>query len=258
MSNAHAVSIGEELRDWRVRRSLTQLSLASRAEVSTRHLSYVETGRARPTPEMILRLADELQVPLAAQNRLLLAGGYAPRFERRAADSRELAPVMAGLRGLIDAHLPYPALLLDDHWDVIDGNEAVEALLVGCAPALLEPPLNVLRLSLDERGLAPRIRNLDTWRAHLLHQLEQRLLLTGGDPVLQALADEFADQRQRVGVPTSEPVLTLEITVSGEELRLFSIVSRIESATDLTLDGLHLETFLPADDHTRQAFESLR
>jgi transcriptional regulator with XRE-family HTH domain len=250
-------SVGKELRRWRERRALTQLTLASRAEVSTRHLSFVENGRSRPTPGMILRLAEEMQVPMAEQNRLLLTGGYAPRYERRPPDSHELAPVMAGLRRLLDAHAPYPALLLDDHWDVVDANEAVDTLLVGCAPDLLEPPLNALRLSLDERGLAPRIRNLATWRAHLLHQLEQRIVHTGGDPKLESLRDEFAGPRDSHETLTSaDPVLTLEISVNGRDLRLFSIASRIENPADVTLDGLHLETFVPADDATRRALET--
>ncbi|GAA1547483.1 transcriptional regulator with XRE-family HTH domain [Microbacterium ginsengiterrae] len=250
--------VGAELRRWRTHRALSQLALASRADVSTRHLSFIETGRSRPTPDMILRLAEELQVPFAEQNRLLLSGGYAPRYESRATDSEQLAPVMAGLRQLLDAHTPFPALLLDDHWNVVDANEAVDTLFSGCAPELLEPPLNVIRLALDDRGLAPRIRNFDTWSAHLLHQLHQRVLFTRGDPMLEQLYAEYAGPgHQRISRPTGDPVLTLEITLNSTELRLFSIASRIESAADLTLDGLHLETFLPADDQTRQVFDNL-
>ena len=252
--------VGSELRRWRELRSLSQLALATRAEVSTRHVSFVENGRSRPTPEMILRLADVMQVPMAEQNRLLLAGGFAPHHPHRSIDDDALAPVMAGLRGLLDAHAPCPALLLDDHWDVVDANEAVDGLIAGCAPELLEPPLNVIRLCLHPGGLAPRIRNLPVWRAHLLSQLSRRIASTGADPVLVALQEEVLAHQPDVAVdpPPRDPVVPLEIEVDGTVLRFFSIASRIEDATDVTLDGLHLETFVPADDQTRSHVENDR
>jgi transcriptional regulator with XRE-family HTH domain len=248
-------SVGGELRRWRELRSLSQLALATQAEVSTRHVSYVENGRSRPTPEMIVRLAEVMRVPMAEQNRLLLAGGFAPRYPHRATDDDALAPVMAGLRSLLDAHAPYPALLLDDHWDIIDANEPVDGLLDGCDPSLLEPPLNVIRLCLHPRGLAPRIRNLPVWRAHLLHQLGRRITHTGGDPALVALRDEVTAYPAGDGPsvrPLADPVVPLEIDAGGHVLRFFSVASQIESASDVTLGGLHLETFVPADDRTRQ------
>ena len=149
--------LGDEVRRWRELRGLSQLALSARAEVSTRHLSFIENGRSRPTAEMILRLASALEVPMADQNDLLLAGGFAPQHPRRDLADENLSSVMAGLRGLLDAHAPYPALLVDDHWDVVDSNTSVDPLLAGCAPALLEPPINVIRLSLHPDGLAPRI-----------------------------------------------------------------------------------------------------
>jgi transcriptional regulator with XRE-family HTH domain len=249
-------SVGSELRRWRELRSLSQLALATQAEVSTRHVSYVENGRSRPTPEMIVRLAEVLRVPMAEQNRLLLAGGFAPRYPHRATDDDALAPVMAGLRSLLDAHAPYPALLLDDHWDIVDANQPVDALLEGCDPSLLEPPLNVIRLCLHPRGVAPRIRNLSVWRAHLLHQLGRRITHTGGDPALVALRDEVAAYPSSGGPsarPLADPVVPLEIEMGGAALRFFSVASQIESASDVTLNGLHLETFVPADDRTRRA-----
>ncbi|WP_406023442.1 helix-turn-helix transcriptional regulator [Nocardioides sp. NBC_00850] len=180
---------------------MSQLALATQAEVSTRHVSYVENGRSRPTPEMIVRLAEVMRVPMAEQNRLLLAGGFAPRYPHRATDHDALAPVMAGLRSLLDAHAPYPALLLDDHWDIVDANQPVDGLLDGCDPSLLEPPLNVIRLCLHPRGLAPRIRNLPVWRAHLLHQLGRRITHTGGDPALVGLRDEVTAYPPVTGRP---------------------------------------------------------
>ena len=204
---------------------------------------------------MIVRLAEVMQVPMAEQNRLLLAGGFAPRYPHRATDDEALAPVMAGLRSLLDAHAPYPASLLDDHWDVVDANEPVDALLTGCDPSLLEPPLNVIRLCLHPRGLAPRIRNLPTWRAHLLHQLSRRIARTGGDPQLVALQEEvisYPCHGEPAARPLADPVIPLEIEAGDHVLRLFSVTSQIESASDVTLNGLHLETFVPADDRTRQ------
>ncbi|TQL69782.1 transcriptional regulator with XRE-family HTH domain [Nocardioides albertanoniae] len=248
-------SIGSELRRWRELRALSQLALATQAEVSTRHVSYVENGRSRPTPEMIVRLAEVMAVPMGEQNRLLLAGGFAPRYPHRTTDDEALAPMMAGLRSLLDAHAPYPALLLDDHWDIVDANRAVDALLTGCDPSLLEPPLNVIRLCLHPLGLAASIRNLPVWRAHLLHQLGRRITHTGGDPDLVALRDEV-DAYPVGDAPTArpqvDPVVPLEIEVGDQVLRLFSVASQIESASDVTLNGLHLETFVPADDRTRQ------
>ncbi|WP_235738864.1 helix-turn-helix domain-containing protein [Nocardioides alcanivorans] len=154
-STTSSTPVGGELRRWRELRAFSQLALATRADVSTRHLSFVENGRSRPTPQMILRLADVLEVPMAEQNKLLLAAGFAPRHPHRGLDDEHLSSVMAGLRSLLDAHAPYPALLLDDHWDIVDANEAVHTLLDSCSPTLLEPPVNVIRLALHPEGLAP-------------------------------------------------------------------------------------------------------
>ncbi|GAB3117575.1 helix-turn-helix transcriptional regulator [Janibacter alkaliphilus] len=192
---------------------------------------------------------------MAEQNALLLGGGFVPRYPQRPADGPELASVMDGLRRLLDAHAPFPALLLDDHWDVVDANAAVDGLLVGCAPELLEPPLNVIRLCLHPGGLAPRIRNLPTWRAHLRGQLDERIVRSGGDPGLLALREEAEALSPGAGQgppPRPDPVVLLELEAGGL-LRLFSVATRIENPQDVTLDGLHLETFVPADEATRAA-----
>jgi hypothetical protein len=167
---------------------------------------------------------------------------------------------MTGLRGLLDAHSPYPALLVDDHWDIVDANQAIDALLSGCAPELLEPPVNVIRVALHPQGLAPRIRNFGQWRAHLLHQLDQRIRRMCGDSRLEALRVEAAAFPDR-GSPHKdplEPVVLLELDSDDGPLRLFSVASRIEGPADVTLDSLHLETFLPADDDSRARLRSLR
>jgi transcriptional regulator with XRE-family HTH domain len=254
-------AVGPLLRAWRERRRLSQLELSSRAEVSTRHLSYVETGRSRPTPQMILRIAEQLDVPLAERNRLLLAGGYAPAYTEGSLDDQALEPVMTSLRHLLDAHLPYPALLLDETWDVVDANEAVHLLLTGCDPELLEPPINAMRLTFHPGGLAGRIGNLDLWAARLLTQLHARADHTG-HPRLQALAEEMTSYVGPLppvsGIPAG-PVLTVDLAPAADAeagaptLRFFSMAARLETANDTTLAGLHLETFLPADAATASA-----
>jgi transcriptional regulator with XRE-family HTH domain len=248
--------VGPMLRSWRERRRFSQQELSDRSSVSTRHLSRVETGRAHPTPEMILLLADYLDVPLRERNRLLLAGGYAPRYRDRGLDDASVALVMKGLRGVLDAHLPYPALLLDDYWDVVDANAGIDALLLGCAPELLDPPINVIRLCLHRDGLAPRIGNFDEWASHLYQQLVHRAERTH-DPRHLALAQEaksYLGSTDRTA-PTGSPVLTLELaTGEGDPLRFFSTSAQLTTPTDATLEGLHMETFLPADESTRRRF----
>src|SRR3990170_3267487 len=183
-------TVGPLLRDWRLRRRLSQLDLALEAEVSTRHLSFVETGRARPSAHMVLHLADRLEVPLRERNQLLLAAGHAPVFEQHELDEPEMAPVRDALQLILAGHDPYPAVVVDRAWEMVAGNRAVSLLVAGVAPDLLQPPVNVLRLSLHPEGVAPRIANLGEWRAHLLERLRQQVESTG-DPVLEALLQEL-------------------------------------------------------------------
>jgi transcriptional regulator with XRE-family HTH domain len=247
--------VGALLRIWRERRRYSQQELSNRSRVSTRHLSRVETGRAHPTSDMVLHLADHLDVPLRERNRMLLAAGYAPRYQDNGLDDAPVAVVMEGLRHLLDAHLPYPALLLDTYWDVVDANAAVDQLLEGCAPALLVPPLNVVRLCLHPQGLAPRIRNLDQWAAHLHQQVTHRAEHTHDRRHRELLAEIESYLERPPGSPVSTgPVLTLEVESAVGLLRFFSTSAQLDTATDATLEGLHLETFLPADVATRQAF----
>lgn len=247
--------VGDLLRDWRAQRRVSQLELSNRASVSTRHLSFVENGRSVPTPTMIATLADHLEVPLRARNQLFLAAGYAPPHEERSLDDDELAPAMDGLRRLLDAHLPWPALLLDDRWDIIDSNAGVDALLAGCEPELLEPPINAIRITLHPGGLAPRIRNLAEWGGHLVGQLRHRAHAIR-DAQLDSLLHEAETRLAAYGPHsvTSGPVATLEVERAGQVLRFFSVSARLEMATDLTLEGLHLETFVPADAATAACF----
>ncbi|UMG93930.1 helix-turn-helix transcriptional regulator [Nocardioides sp. TF02-7] len=167
--------------EWRQRRHLSQLDLANLAEVSTRHLSYVENGRSRPTSGMILRLCERLDVPLRDQNRMLLAGGFAPAHPEHRLTDPPMAEANAALEAILQAHLPYPALVVDRHWELVTANEAAFSIFDGVDDDLLEPPVNVIRLSVHPRGLAPRIANLAEWRAHLAHRLRREHEATG-DP----------------------------------------------------------------------------
>lgn len=254
-TSAEAPGPGVLLRTWRERRRYSQQELSNRSRVSTRHLSRVETGRAHPTPEMIMHLSENLDVPLRDRNHILLAAGYAPRYRDLAWDDVSVKVVMDGLRQLLDAHLPYPALLLDDHWNIVDANVAADRLLTGCAPALLEPPVNVVRACLHPDGLAGRIGNRAEWGNHLLRQVRHRAERTH-DQGHQALAAEVAgylDGADATAPPTG-PVVTLAIDVEGAPLRFFSTSATLSTATDAALEGLHLETFLPADEETRRRF----
>ena len=254
--------VGAQLRAWRQRRRLTQLDLAGHADVSTRHLSCMETGRALPSREMVLRLADRLEVPLRERNRLLTAAGYAPLYREHAlADPEMRAPAQA-LQRVLKAHEPYPALAVDRHWNLVECNRLVPLLLQGLPQQLLGPPLNVLRASLHPQGLAPRIVNLGAWRAHLLHRL-QRQTQASADPVLQALTDEL----QGYAVPAGEPAaplpndaqvyVPLQLRTAAGVLNFISTVTVFGTPTDITLSELALETFFPADEDTARALRQM-
>jgi transcriptional regulator with XRE-family HTH domain len=250
--------VGELLRDWRERRRLSQLELSIRAEISTRHLSFVETGRSRPTPEMILKLTEHLDVPLRERNQLLLAGGYAPAYPQHGLDAPELASVREALRLVLAGHEPFPALVIDRWWTMLDANAAVGVLVAGCAPHLLEPPVNVLRLSLHPDGMAPRLVNLAQWRAHLLGQVRRRVEQTGD----MRLGELYAELEQYPGsadptMPAFNVVLPLRLAHASGELSFFSIASTVETASDVTVEELVIESFYPADLETSNRMRAL-
>jgi hypothetical protein len=236
---------------------MSQLELSVQAGVSARHLSFLETGRSRPTREMILRLAEELDVPLRSRNELLLAGGFAPAFGERELGGPQLATMMASLRDVLAGHEPYPAVLVDRHWTMIDANAAVGLLIASAAPELLEPPVNVLRLSLHPDGIAPRIRNLAEWRTHVLHRLDRQAAATA-DPELRTLRAEL--EALPGGSASVEPlglVVPLRFEADdGTELSFFSITSVLGTPLDVTLSELAIESFLPADPETAAALQS--
>jgi transcriptional regulator with XRE-family HTH domain len=259
MDPAASLPVGVLLREWRQRRHLSQLDLAGDAEVSTRHLSYVETGRALPSREMVLRLADRLEVPLRERNRLLTAAGYAPMFAERRLDDPALSSARQAIDLVLKGHEPYPALAIDRHWNLISHNRAVTPLLQGVDAELLKPPLNVLRLSLHPNGLAPRIVNLAQWRGHLLDRLRQQVAASA-DPVLAALADELRGYPAPVGEHDEVEagvVVPLVMATPMGTLSFISTTTVFGTPVEITLSELALETFFPADAATGEVLRSL-
>jgi transcriptional regulator with XRE-family HTH domain len=250
--------VGQLIREWRERRRLSQLDLSIQADISTRHLSFVETGRSRPTPEMILRLTEQLDVPLRERNTLLLAGGYAPAFQQRGFDEPELGDVRTALRQILAGHEPYPAAVVNRWWELLDANSAIGIFTTGCAPELLEPPINVLRLSLHPDGMAPNIVNLGEWRAHLLPQLQRRADVMG-DARLQDLHDELAAYPgEQTGVPSNtQVVLPLRYRHGETELSFISINAVVGTALDVTVEELAVEAFYPANAATAEALRAI-
>jgi transcriptional regulator with XRE-family HTH domain len=243
-----------------LRRRLSQLDLALEAGVSTRHLSFVETGRAKPSQEMVLHLAEQLQVPLRDRNQLLLAAGYAPRYGARSLDDPEMWPVRDALGHVLAGHEPYPALAVDVGWNLLASNGALGVLLEGVAPELLVPPVNCMRLALHPDGLAPRILNLGEWRAHLLHRLERQLALTGDERVA-ALQDEVlgypGPPRPEHSPPAGGDVMVgLELASEHGDLSFFSTVTTFGTAVDITVSELSIEAFFPADEQTAAALSA--
>jgi len=252
-----APGAGPLLRDWRRRRRLSQLDLALEAGISPRHLSFVETGRSRPSAAMVLRLTEHLDVPLRERNQLLLAAGHAPVYGQRDLDEPAMGPVREAVELVLRAHEPHPALAVDRHWGLVAANAAVGPLLEGAAAHLLEPPVNVLRLSLHPEGLAPHIANLTQWKAHLVGRLARQAAATG-DPALYALLAELrgygpsvegvAEPHAGVAVP-----LRLRAGAGAGELALLSTVTTFGTATDITAAELSIESFFPADAATAAA-----
>ncbi|KMO36895.1 helix-turn-helix domain-containing protein [Methylobacterium aquaticum] len=244
---------GDILRAWRRRRHLSQLALALEAEISQRHLSCLESGRARPSRAMLLHLAERLGIPLRERNALLLAAGYAPVFAERALDDPALALARRAVARILDGHAPYPALAVDRHWTLLAANAAVAPLLDGIEAALLAPPVNVLRLSLHPGGLAPRILNLGEWRAHLLDRLRQQVTASG-DPVLARLLDELAAYPAPAGSDGSGDgagvAVPLVLAVPAGRLSFLSTTTVFGTPVDITLAELAVEAFFPADPET--------
>jgi transcriptional regulator with XRE-family HTH domain len=255
--------VGELLREWRQRRHRSQLDLALDAEVSARHLSFVETGRSKPSRELLLHLADHLDVPLRERNGLLLAAGYAPVYGQRGIEDGAMAPVREALDKVLAGHEPYPALVVDRHWDIVTANGSALTLMGGLvSPELQAPPINALRVLLHPDGLAPHITNLADYSAHVLHRLRQQTVLAQ-DPALVALYDELQGYP---GVEATSPAVhdlaalvftTLRLRVDGADLAFFSTLTTFGTALDVTIAELAIEAFFPADEGTEAATRGL-
>ncbi|MGH9111348.1 MAG: helix-turn-helix domain-containing protein [Acidimicrobiales bacterium] len=253
--------VGPLLRDWRQRRRMSQLDLAVDAEVSARHLSFVETGRSTPSRELVLHLADHLEVPLRDRNSLLLAAGYAPTYHETPMDAGEMKPVRVALERILAGHAPFPAVVIDRHWNLVSANQPAMAILAeGVDPRLLDPPANALRVTLHPDGLAPRIRNLAEYSAHLLERLD-RLVAATADPGLIALRDELggypgvapATRPPAAGaVPDTVSRLFVPFVLrsGGTDLTFFSTIATFGTAHDITVAELSIESFFPADEAT--------
>src|SRR3954463_3895226 len=256
---AERAQIGPLLRDWRERRRMSQLDLALGAGVSARHVSFIETGRSRPSAEMVVQLAEHLDVPLRDRNSLLLAAGYAPAYGQRDLADPEMGPVREAIDRLLRGHEPFPAVVVDRHWGLVAGNRTVPLLIEGAAEHLLEPPANVLRLALHPEGMAPRIVNLGEWRAHLLDRLG-RQAVSSGDPALFALHEELAtypggEGGHAPGLEAGAIAVPLPLRVDGDELAFISTATTFGTATDVTVSELAIESFFPADAATSRALE---
>ena len=261
MTTIAAPGAGGLLRQWRQRRRLSQLDLAVAADVSSRHVSFIETGRAKPSPELLLHLADRLEVPLRDRNALLLAAGYAPVYRETPLEAEEMSPVRHALDEIVRGHAPYPAVVVDRRWDLVTANDAALRLLTdGITPELLVPPVNALRIALHPQGLRPRIENFTEWASHLLERLDRQIAVTAAAD----LVDLARELRGYPGVPTEtrpSPVadrlfVPIALRHRGQTLRLFSTVATFGTALDITIAELAIEAFFPADPTTAEALSA--
>jgi len=254
--------VGELLRDWRQRRRLSQLDLAVEADVSARHLSFVETGRSKPSRELLLHLAEHLDVPLRERNSWLLAAGFAPLYPESALDTDRMEPVREALDKILTGHEPFPAVIVDRHWDLVSANRPALAVMgQSASPELLTPPVNALRISLHPDGLAPHIVNLSEYSAHLLTRLHRQVILSGDDK-LATLYDEL---RRYPGVSLSSTAVDTASLLfvpfvlrgaDGEPLSFFSTLATFGTALDITVAELAIESFFPADKATETALRT--
>src|SRR5918998_794923 len=263
MTTVTSQGIGALLREWRERRRVTQLELALAAGVSARHLSFVETGRSKPGREMLLRVLRRLEVPFREQNRLLLAAGHAPAFPERSLEHAELQPVRDALEVILHRHEPYPAIAVDRTWNLVAANSAMYALtaVIDVDPALLEPPINVMRVGLHPRGLAPLMVNLGDWHAHWLERLERQLAGTG-DHRPAALIEEIAgypvpapERSPGSGLGGNEMLGPVKVHGPGGELSFFGMFATFDTPFEVTTSELAIELLFPADLATTEALE---
>lgn len=256
-----ATSIGELLRQWRQRNRLSQMDLALLAGCSTRHVSFIETGRATPSRDMILRLADQLRVPLRERNNLLTVAGYAPIYPNRPLTSPAMAAAHEALVQVLRGHEPYPAIVLDTRWDLVMGNAAAELFFEDVDADLLTPPVNMMRVGLHPRGFAARVANLDEVRAQLMSRLS-RQVHASADPELTNLYRElqsyYPDDAPEAQAPDMQEVaLPIRVRHRGTELVFFNTITTFGTPIDITLDEVVIESYFPADDATARHMRAL-
>jgi transcriptional regulator with XRE-family HTH domain len=257
-----AGSVGPALRHWRQRRHLSQLALACEADISARHLSFLETGRSTPSREMVLHLAEQLDVPLRERNNLLVAAGYAPVFHERPLSDPALDAARKAVELVLEGHEPYPALAIDRRWTLLSANKTARRLLGGVEPALLEPPINVLRVSLHPSGLASRIANLAEWHSHIVSRLRRQVDLTA-DPGLEEILSEIKSYRSasESAAASALPdyggvIIPLRLMTPGGVLSFLSTTTVFGTPVDITLSEIALESFFPADAATAEALRA--
>ena len=252
--------VGDHLREWRLRRRMSQMDLALEAEISTRHLSFLETGRARPSREMVLHLAEQLEIPLRDRNVLLVAAGFAPVFPERSLEDPSMAAARRAVDVILSAHEPYPAMVIDLRWNLVAANAALGPLMDGVDPDLLTGAINVIRLSLHPKGLAPRIANLGEWQAHIMERLRRQAELTA-DPGLIALIEEIRTY-PRPPAPDRRPedyggvAIPFQLMMGDQLLSMFGTTTVFGTPVDITLSELTLETFFPADTATAEVLRA--
>jgi transcriptional regulator with XRE-family HTH domain len=257
VATAHGLRrpVGELLRRWRGRRRLSQLELALESGISARHLSFVENGRSAPSRETVLRLAEKLDLPLRERNDLLLAAGFAPVYPEAGLDSPEMASVRGAVRQVLKGYEPYPAVVLDRGWNLIEANAGIALLTEGVAEELLAPPANALRITLHPDGMAPRIANLGEWRAHLLGRLRRQVALTADTRLSRLLAElrtyPCDELEPEVDIPgPGDIVVPLRLRYGGRQLAFLSTVTTFSTPLDVTVSELAVESFFPADPET--------
>jgi transcriptional regulator with XRE-family HTH domain len=256
-------TVGDLLRDWRQKRRMSQLDLSGVADISTRHLSFVESGRSLPSRDMLMRLAEQLDVPLRERNTLLIAAGYAPLYRERALADPQLAAARRAVELVLKGHEPYPALAIDRHWTMIAANHALTPLLASADASLLAPPVNVLRLSMHPRGLAGMIGNWHEWRAHLLSRVRRQIEVSGDATLVALLAEleAYPAPSHAADAPhddNPDPVIVpLKLRTPQGELSFFSTTTVFGTPVDITLSELAIEAFFPADDATADALRAL-
>ncbi|HEY2177153.1 MAG TPA: helix-turn-helix transcriptional regulator [Caulobacteraceae bacterium] len=259
LSHNPSPQVGDHIRVWRQRRRMSQLDLALDAEISTRHLSFVETGRAAPSRRMILTLAERLEIPMRERNVLLVAGGYAPVFPERDLAAPEMRPAREVIDLVLKGHLPYPAFAIDRQWNILSSNRSLPKIYEGVAEELLSPPVNALRLTLHPKGMAPRVLNLEEWRANVLARLRAQIAATADKGLAELYAElrSYADEEPAAAESPSTPLIPFRLMTEVGPMSFLTTTMVFDAPQDVTLSELMVECFFPADAETRERVKAM-